>query len=89
MLLGALPIETEIHKKQLSLLYAVINSDNKCLRDVVQRQLGCSFNNEYSFFYMVAQVLEQYSLPRLNSLVTSDIWKDQWEIPCKKAVAFF
>ena len=45
-LLGALVIEEEIHK---SLLHAVINSDNKCLRDVVQRQLACSFNNEYSF----------------------------------------
>ena len=32
MLPGALPIEAEIHKKQLCLLYAVINSDIKCLR---------------------------------------------------------
>ena len=52
MLLGALPIEAEIHKRQLSLLHAVISSGNKCLRDVVQRQLACSYNNEYSFFYM-------------------------------------
>ena len=50
MLLGALPIEAEIHKKQLSILHAVISSDNKCLRSVVQRQLACSFNNEFSFF---------------------------------------
>ena len=50
MFLGALPIEAEIHKRQLSLLHAVISSDNKCLRDVVKRQLACSFNNEYSFF---------------------------------------
>ena len=49
MLLGALPSEAEIHKRQLSLLHAVINSDNKCLQDVVQRQLACSFNNEFSF----------------------------------------
>ena len=56
MLLGALPIETEIHKKQLSILHAVISSDNKCLRDVVQRQLACSFNIAFSFFYMVANV---------------------------------
>ena len=76
MLLGALPIEAEIHKKQLSLLYAVINCDIKCLRDVVQRQLACSFNNEYSFFYMVAKVLEQYSLPNLSNLMASDIGKE-------------
>ena len=29
MLLGALPIEAEIHKKQLGLLHTVFNSDNK------------------------------------------------------------
>ena len=50
MLLGALPTEAEIHKKQLSILHAVISSDNKCSRGVVQRQLACSFNNEFSFF---------------------------------------
>ena len=89
MLLGALPIEAEIHKKQLSLLYAVINSDNKCLGDVVQRQLACSFNNEYSFFYMVAQVLEQYSLPSLSNIMASDIRKKQWKILCKRAVTSY
>ena len=31
MLLGALQIEAEIHKRQLSLLHSVISSDNKCL----------------------------------------------------------
>ena len=89
MLLGALPIEAEIHTKHLSLLYAFIDSDNKCLRGVVHRQLACSFNNEYSFFYTAATVLEQYSLPSLSNLMASDIWKEQWEIPCKKAVASF
>ena len=69
MLLGGLPIEAEIHKRQLSLLHAVISSDNKCLQDVVQRQLACSFNNEFSFFYVVAQVLEKYSLPTLSQLI--------------------
>ena len=89
MLLGALPIQAEIHKKQLCLLYAVINSDIKCLRNVVQRQLACSFNNEYSFFYMVAKVLEQYSLPSLSNLIASDIGKEPWKILCKKAVASY
>ena len=32
MLLGALPIVAEIHKRQLSLLHAIISGDNKCLR---------------------------------------------------------
>ena len=36
---------------------------------MVQRQLACSFNNEFSFFYMIAQMLEKYSLPTLNQLI--------------------
>ena len=89
MLLGALPIEAEIHKKQLSILHAVISSDNKCLRGVVQRQLACSFNNEFSFFHTVANVLEQYGLPTLSNLMASDIGKEQWKILCKKAIASY
>ena len=79
MLLGAHPIEAEIHQKQLSILHTVVGSDNKCLRDVVQRQLAYSFNNEFSFFYMVANVLEQYGLPTLSNLMASDIGKEHWE----------
>ena len=86
MLLGALPFEEEIHKRQLSLLHAAINSDNKYLRDVVQRQLACSFN---SFFYSLAHVLEQYNLPTLSSLIATEIEKKQWKIQCKKAVAVY
>ena len=36
MLLGALPIEAELHKRLLGLLYAVLTSENRCLQDVVQ-----------------------------------------------------
>ena len=57
------------------MLHAVIRSDNKCLQDVVQRQLACSFNNKFSFFYMVAQVLEKYSLPTISQLIASVIGK--------------
>ena len=75
-----------MHKRQLSLLHAVISGDNKCLQDVVQRQLACSFNNERSFFYMVAQVLEKYSLPTLSQLIASNIGKLQWKNMCKQVI---
>ena len=65
------------------------NSKFQGLRDVVQQQLACSFNNEYSFFYMVAQVLEQYSLPSLSNIMVSDIGKEQWKSLCKNAVASY
>lgn len=89
MLLGALPIEAEIHRKQLSLLHSVISSDNKCLQEMVQRQLACSFDNVYSFFYVIAQVLAKYNLPTLSSLFASDIGKLQWKSLCKRAIGSY
>ena len=68
MLLGALPIEAELHKRQLSLLYAVLTSENQCLQEVVQRQLACCFDNVHSFFYIASQVLEKYQLPTMSKL---------------------
>ena len=85
MLLGALPIEGELHKRLLSLLYSVIKSENKCLQDLVERQLACSFNNLHSFFNVAGQILLKYELPSLNELVISDISKFQWKRTCIKA----
>ena len=38
---------------------------------------------------MVTKVLEQYSLPSLVNLITSDIGKERWKILCKKAVGSY
>ena len=62
MSLGALPIEAEIHKRQLSQLQSVISSENVSLQSLVQRLIAYSFKNGFSFFYMVAMVLEKYGL---------------------------
>ena len=89
LLLGALPIEAELHKRQLSLLYNVIKSENKCLRDLVERQLACSFNNIHSFFHVVNQTLLKYELPSLSQTVVLDISKGQWKSMCIKAINSF
>ena len=86
MLLGALPIEAKIHKKQLSLLHSVITSDKRCLQELLQRQLACSYDSIYSFFYVIVQVLAKYDLPTLNLIFASDIGKLQWKNMCRKAI---
>ena len=78
MLLGALPIEAELHKRLLGLLYAVLTIRNLCLQVVVQRQFACIFNNTHSFFYIVTQVLDRYHLPTISHLLTSSISKLKW-----------
>ena len=59
MLLGALPTEAELHKRQLSLLNSVIQG-------LVERQLACSFDNPRCYFCIVNQALQKYDLPTLN-----------------------
>jgi hypothetical protein len=39
LLLGALPIEAELHKRQLSLLYSILASESKKLKNLMERQL--------------------------------------------------
>ena len=56
MLLGALPLEAELHKRRLSLLNSVITSDNERLEGLVQRQLACLLNVKSSFFFITSIV---------------------------------
>ncbi|CAC5383270.1 unnamed protein product [Mytilus coruscus] len=40
LLLGALPIVAEIHKRQLSILHSILDSENQNLRDILMRHIG-------------------------------------------------
>ena len=86
MLLGALPLEAELHKRRLSLLHSVVSSENECLKGLVQRQLACSFNIQNSFFFIVSNILEKYGLPSLSQLVCSNYNKLQWKHIYFKAI---
>ena len=66
LLLGALPVEAEIHKKQLSLLHSILDSDNNRIKEVLNRQISVNFDNKDSFFYRVLKVLELYNLPDIE-----------------------
>ena len=86
MLLGALPLEAELHKRRLSLLHSVVSSENECLKGLVQRQLACSFNIQNSFFFIVSNILEKYGLPSLSQLICSNYNKLQWKHIYFKAI---
>ena len=80
LLLGALPVEAEIHQKQLSLLHSILDSDNRRIKEVLHRQITVNFDNKDSFFYRILKVLELYELPDIASLKqqlpTKTVWKD-------------
>jgi hypothetical protein len=63
--LDALPIEAELHKRQLSFLYMLLSAENVKFKRIIERQLGVNFDNKDSFFYRIVEVLSMYNLPAI------------------------
>ena len=66
LLLGALPVQAEIHKRQLSLLHSIANSKNARIKGLMSRQL--SLEGQKSFFVSAEHTLKMYSLPPSSQL---------------------
>ena len=86
LLLGALPIEAELHKRQLSLLYNVLTTSNETISQLTERQIIMNSDNIQSFFGRTQETLKLYDLPVLKSLRNELSSKDQWKIRTKTAV---
>ena len=82
LLLGALPVEAELHKRQLSLLYNILVSKNETIVELTKHQIAINLDNELSFYCRVHDILYLYNLPPLAELQTDIPSKDQ----CKQAV---
>ena len=68
LLLGALPIEAELHKRQLSLLYNLITSTNETIQELTKRQKTVNLDNRQSFYSRAQDILAQYNLPHIQDL---------------------
>ena len=89
LLLGALPLEAELHRRRLSLAISIISSETPTIRMLVQRQLACSYDNRNSFFYKLAKILQKYKHPSLGQLFCSIFTKLKWKHMWTKAVNAF
>ena len=68
LLLGALPIEAELHKRQLSHLHNLLVSTNETLVHLNKRQIAVNLDNTLSFYSRVQKILIEYQLPGLENL---------------------
>jgi hypothetical protein len=41
--MGAIPIEAELHKRKLSLLYSMLASDNSKINEIINRQISVNY----------------------------------------------
>lgn len=85
LLLGALPIQAEIHRRQLSLIHSIVRSSNTRIQDVMYRQMA--LGSSESFFRTAQDTLELYDLPDISSLST--LTKFQWRKSCRQAVSSY
>ncbi|VDH93282.1 Hypothetical predicted protein [Mytilus galloprovincialis] len=86
MLLGALTIEAEIHKRQLSFLYSVLSCNNSTIQGLVDRQVIMNIDNHLSFFCKVTGVLTLYDLPSISTLSQNLPSKLKWKATVKLAI---
>ena len=62
LLIGALPLEAELHKRQLGLLYNILTCNNKTIRELSSRQIAFNLDNNQSYFSKVQDILNIYDL---------------------------
>ena len=89
LLLGALPLEAELHRRQLSLLYGIAKSNNETLHKLALRQSLVTDCNERSFFANIIHILDMYQLPSIQQLLESPPTKYQWKKLANQAVNSF
>ena len=87
LLLGALPLEAELHKKHLSLLYSIINSNNQTFHQLIKRSIVFCEDQPGSFFSRVRVILGKYGLPPMEHLMQELPSKLQWKRQVKAALA--
>ena len=86
LLICALPLEAELHKRQLSLLYNILIFTNKTIRELSSRQIAFNLDNNQSYFSKVQDILNIYDLPNLQCHNKSLTSKENWKIQVKRAI---
>ena len=86
LLLGALPLEGEIHQRQLSFLYNILSCDNHTIQNLVDRQNVLNSDNPNSFFGKVTEILQLYCLPDIQALKQNLPSKMSWKFTFKTAI---
>jgi hypothetical protein len=86
LLLGAIPLEGQIHVRMLTLFGNIIRRQGTVEYEIIQRQLACKDLNSHSWVTQIRIVLARYGLPSAYALVKSPPTKSQWKITVNKTV---
>ena len=89
LLVGAIPIEAELHKRKLSLLYSMLASDNSKIKEIINRQISVNYDNGDSFFCNIRDILILYDLLTITDLQANLPSKTNWKKLVRKEVEKF
>ena len=89
ILVGVLPLEAELHKRQLSLLFSILSSRNATLHELVQRAIGLQCISYAGFFKRVSDTLDLYDLPTIRQLLESTPTKLEWKRQTRQALSSY
>lgn len=84
--LGALPLQSEYHKNQLSLLYSLLACENNKIHEIKVRQISVNYDKKNSFFTNIGDVLCMYELPTISELQHKLLCKLVWKQEIKKQI---
>lgn len=86
LLLGARPIEAELHPRTLIFLGNIIRSNNSTFLNILYRQIAVKSQNSKSMFIYVQGLLLQYNLQSADNLLMDMPSKDSWKTCVSDAV---
>ena len=68
LLVGALPMEAKLHKRQQSLLFSIKSSSNATLHQLAQRVIGLHGMSYIGYFKRFSDTLDMYNLPNIRQV---------------------
>ena len=86
ILLGALPVDSQIHKKRLGLLGAIFRKEGSKEQTIAHRQLATKSIKENSWFQQTEKILHYYELPSSHTLLENTPSKEVWKHTVKMAI---
>ncbi|CAC5412024.1 unnamed protein product [Mytilus coruscus] len=90
LLIGALALEAEIHKRQLTFLHNVLSCENNTIRDLSERQILMNMQNPTSFFNKIESLLSSsYEVPEITALQQCLPTKLSWKSTVKISIREF
>jgi hypothetical protein len=89
LLIGATPLEAQIHLKVLTSVASMARRPDSLEAELLQRQIAMKDSKDATWVTMVRQLLMQYELPTLSSILKDPPTKGYWKNLTRRTVSSY